>query len=495
MFGTDFVDSRFGPPGSTSACVRDLFGARDLRAHCRINLIDVYDQPGRESRAGLPLGARRGYGRALFYTTAIAVSLLIVSAIVFTISAGTRRITVHAENLHTADEALRVATVARAQLGFANHLAAVQRELGTDVATALEQSSRQAADALGELKIGADRVVAAEAEGNPDLLVAVTTFTSLGQDVLDMIAAGRSLEADALVAGDLQDTYVTAFALLESARDEQIARIEASDVLLARLGDIARFLVAFLIPLAVIIIASHEFRTPLTSIYGLSQLVEEDPDSSEATREYAAIISSEAADLTRMVEDLLTVARLESGALTYLAEEVTTDEETTEVLRPFNRARTVVSVDVLPAVVRVDRLRQRQVLRNLVSNAHRYGGPNIEIVGRKDGDTYQWIVRDDGDGVPEELAAKLFQRFIHRGTTVVVPGGVGLGLSIVRALAEGMGGSVSYRRRSGWSEFIVDVPLATSPGSPVSSGDRNQLNAGVSKSRGAVPVSQRGRRG
>ena len=84
------------------------------------------------------------------------------------------------------------------------------------------------------------------------------------------------------------------------------------------------------------------------------------------------------------------------------------------------------------------------------------------------------MVRDDGDGVLEELITNLFQRFVHRGTTVVVPGGVGLGLSIVRALAEGMGGSVSYRRRDGWSEFVVSVPLPSRPGvsrSDTSSGD------------------------
>jgi len=189
-------------------------------------------------------------------------------------------------------------------------------------------------------------------------------------------------------------------------------------------------------------------------------LIEEDPDSSEATREFAAIISTEAADLTRMVEDLLTTARLESGALTFHAEDVVTDEEAIEVLGPFNRSRTAVVADVAPAVVRVDRLRQRQILRNLVSNALKYGGSEVEVVGTKDTKTYEWVVRDNGDGIPEELAPNLFQRFVHRGTTVVVPGGVGLGLSIVRALAEGMDGSVSYRRRDGWTEFIVRVPLA-----------------------------------
>ena len=383
-------------------------------------LIVVHEQPDAETPAAQPAGSRAGYRRALYLATAIAVSLLAISAIVFTISAGNRRITSHAETLHVADETMRVATVARAQLGFANHLAAVQRELGTDVTEAREQSSRQATSALRELTAGVNRLVEADPLTDPSLAASVSEFTAMGDDIVGMIADGRSLEADELVATALQGSYETMFDHLEEVRDDQISTLESSDALLTKLGDLARFLIAFLIPLAVIIVyrdivrrqerqaelemrlqaereigaarddfvanASHEFRTPLTSIYGLSQMIEEDPESPEATQEYAAIISTEAADLTRMVEDLLTIARLESGALTYLAEDVVTDEEATEVLRPFNRSRTTVVADVAPAVVHVDRLRQRQILRNLISNAIKYGGPSIEVVGNKDND-------------------------------------------------------------------------------------------------------------
>ena len=115
----------------------------------------------------------------------------------------------------------------------------------------------------------------------------------------------------------------------------------------------------------------------------------------------------------------------------------------------------------LPAIVNVDRLRQQQVLRNLVSNATKYGGPHIHLRGRVEGQWYRWTVADDGDGVPPELEERLFQRFIHQHSfQQAVAGGVGLGLSIVKSLAEGMGGSVGYERDPEEVRFIIRVPLA-----------------------------------
>jgi signal transduction histidine kinase len=112
------------------------------------------------------------------------------------------------------------------------------------------------------------------------------------------------------------------------------------------------------------------------------------------------------------------------------------------------------------ALVHVDRMRQRQVLRNLISNARKYGGPEIRLTGRVAGDMYEWVVADNGDGVPKEIEERLFQRFVHRGSLVTAPGGVGIGLSIVRALVEGMGGAIDYSRVGGWTEFRVTVPLS-----------------------------------
>jgi signal transduction histidine kinase len=407
-----------------------------------------------------------GYRRAWTITAVIGGVLVTVSAIVFAISFATGVITQRTQSLHVADDALRMATAAHAQLGFANHLSAVGETFDVAVDDELRISSTQASDAY----IGSGRVA------------------------LQLIAQGEVANANELVSGPVADEYQAIFAALETERERQLAAVSASNALAGRLGDIARFLVALLIPVAVMVVfreivrrqqrqieletnlqaqqeiaktrddfvanASHEFRTPLTSIYGLALLIAEGQASQDEAREMATMISAEAEDLSRMVEDLLTTARLEAGALRYQPQRSLSTEEIAAVVTRFERVGLSMQLDVVEAPMYVDPMRLRQVLRNLISNARKYGGPTITVTGRKNRDRYVWTIADDGPGVPVELESRLFERFVHKGTTVSVPGGVGLGLSIARALAEGMGGSLHYRRHDGWSNFDVEVPLA-----------------------------------
>ncbi len=448
---------------------------------------------------------KRRQRRAWVITSVIALALLVVSAIVFAISAGTRRITTAAQSLHLADESLLVTTAAQAQLGFAVHFAIVEADLRAD--TGDTDPLADAIQSLDDLEGGFADVRAFTGELDPALASAHTTYLATGRELVAALAAGDLEEARRISLSRLDADYLALSELIIEERERQFAAVFSADALMARMGDIARFLVALMIPLAVIVIyrelvrrqqrqaelevrlqaertlskarddfvanASHELRTPLTSIYGLSQLIEEDDVNPETTREMAEMISTEASDLARMVEDLLTAARLDAGALTFQQEQVMTHDEALEMVRPFQRTGSEIGLEVKPAVVRADRLRQRQVIRNLVSNARKYGGDTIKISGRRDGSMYMWTVSDDGPGIPEELQARLFERFIHQGTTVVVPGGVGLGLSIVKALAEGMGGSVSHTREDGWTNFHVTVPLAAP--SAVDRSERSRL--------------------
>jgi signal transduction histidine kinase len=175
------------------------------------------------------------------------------------------------------------------------------------------------------------------------------------------------------------------------------------------------------------------------------------------------MLNSEAADLARMVEDLLTTSRLAAGQLRFEPRQVSAQEEADAVVQPFIQNGQIIKVDVADAALWVDRLRLRQVLRNLLSNGVKYGGGRLEIRGWSDGEHYEWMVVDDGPGIPKELEDRLFQRYIHSLTfQQAVVGGVGLGLSIVKSLVEGMGGEVSYRRVLGDTIFAVRVPLAKS---------------------------------
>lgn len=85
------------------------------------------------------------------------------------------------------------------------------------------------------------------------------------------------------------------------------------------------------------------------------------------------------------------------------------------------------------------------------------------MVGKAQGDLYVIYVIDDGPGVPEDRRARLFDRFVHDGATVLETGSVGLGLANARLLADKMGGRLEYRRASGLTSFEVVLPLCLAP--------------------------------
>lgn len=435
----------------------------------------------------------RRSGRALLIVTVVAIVAVTVTAAIFAFSRGTRDVTESALSLHQANDTFRVATVVRYQLGFAVHLAGLDREFGSDFSDVRLISTNEALDALDQLNLGITDLERLGAD--TELREAMVRYAAVAEGILAALEADDSLAAQRLAEAELPDTFEALGLLLIDQREAELAAVNASDRSTATWGNITRFLLAAALPLLIIILyreivrrqqrqaeleirldaerqlskaredfianASHELRTPLTSIYGIAQLLREEPELPDHAGEMVDIINSEASDLNRMVEDLLTTARLAAGQLRYEPEHVETEDEVEKIIGPFQRNGADVDADVEPAIVNVDRLRQQQVLRNLVSNATKYGGPHIHLRGRVDGQWYRWTVADDGEGVPPELEERLFQRFIHQHSfQQAVAGGVGLGLSIVKSLAEGMGGTVTYEKTPAEVRFIVRVPLA-----------------------------------
>ena len=147
---------------------------------------------------------------------------------------------------------------------------------------------------------------------------------------------------------------------------------------------------------------SHELRNNLTGMIGLTDLVSEEAGISEdETKELIGLAHDQAMEAAEIVEDLLTVSRLERSALTVDMTAVDLLQEVETVARRFAGEGTLVSIEsggVGPA--HANPLRVRQILRNLISNAVRYGGPNIEVRTNAVGDRVTVTVTDDGDGVP-----------------------------------------------------------------------------------------------
>ena len=170
-----------------------------------------------------------------------------------------------------------------------------------------------------------------------------------------------------------------------------------------------------------------------------------------------ALLVGELDDMSGVVEDLLTTSRLEAGALEYAIEPVVVRDEVRALLDSLNHRGASVYMAMDDGVVDADRRRLRQIVRNLLANALKYGGPNIEIKGQADADSYTVLVIDDGHGVPTAAEERLFTRFAGSGDGAQ---SVGLGLSIVMALAVGMGGTAFHQREDGLTRFGVRLPNA-----------------------------------
>lgn len=201
---------------------------------------------------------------------------------------------------------------------------------------------------------------------------------------------------------------------------------------------------------------SHEVRNPLTGVLGLAELLRNEWDSlSDADRrEFAARIAQQAREATDIIEDLLVVARLGSGA------ELRVVSERVDLAAVAGIAVAHASAPVMlvaePAVASADPTRVRQVVTNLVSNAVKYGGSDRRLEVGGDG-RWAWVeMRDDGPGVDPEVLDGLFEPFVaadHRQAT-------GIGLAVSRALARAMGGDLLHRREGGWTVFRLELPAA-----------------------------------
>jgi signal transduction histidine kinase len=210
---------------------------------------------------------------------------------------------------------------------------------------------------------------------------------------------------------------------------------------------------------------SHELRTPITGISGFAETLREhwrDLPPSEVD-EFLTILHGESDHLANLVEDILVIPRLDAGQLRFHLEQVGVSEiaesVTEMVLDPFTSAE----IDV-PVYVKVwsDPVRLRQILRNLVENARKYGGNEIYISGeeRREG-TYTVIVADNGSGIAEADQQRIFEHFeqLSKGDARLEQG-VGLGLPIARKLARAMGGDLWYEDRFPvGAAFCFDVDI------------------------------------
>ncbi|REJ04303.1 HAMP domain-containing protein [Microbacterium bovistercoris] len=219
--------------------------------------------------------------------------------------------------------------------------------------------------------------------------------------------------------------------------------------------------------------ASHELRTPLASIRGYSELSlralrqAQGPETTESTTTALERIQAQSLRMTRLVEDLLLLARLDEGRelshapvdLTMLAVEELTDARPTAADHVWE-----IDVPEEPITVDGDAGRLHQVVGNLLANArtHTPAGTTITLSLTATTDGAELRVHDDGPGIDPKVREELFARFARGDSSRArQTGGTGLGLAIVKAIVEGHGGTITVESEPGDTTFVVRLPAAS----------------------------------
>jgi signal transduction histidine kinase len=184
--------------------------------------------------------------------------------------------------------------------------------------------------------------------------------------------------------------------------------------------------------------------------------------SSDDVHQLIELIADQSRDLANIVQDLLVIGRADAGGSLVInpsAVDLKTEiVHALEVYVPFDRTP---DVDIeIANHVWADSGRLRQIIRNLVTNAVRYGGPNLKVRVIQDQDMTTMSLADDGKGVAPEDVDQIFLPYVRSKAGPALPGSMGLGLAVARKLCKLMGGDLTYRREDGWSVFEVTVPTA-----------------------------------
>ena len=216
--------------------------------------------------------------------------------------------------------------------------------------------------------------------------------------------------------------------------------------------------------------ASHELRTPIFSLGGFVELLEEEDLSPEEREEFLRTMRQQIARMTKLTTDLLDLSQLDAGALVIQARGVDLGDLAREVTREFGAradihgSRLELRTPDRPAWALADPDRVRQIIRILLDNAltHTPEGTKVTVTTYSANRRAELTVSDEGTGIPQRVHQRIFERFY----TADSAGGSGLGLAIARELAMRMNGSLSIGSSRRFTAFTLELPPAAEAAAP-----------------------------
>ncbi|HEX8068233.1 MAG TPA: HAMP domain-containing sensor histidine kinase [Thermoleophilaceae bacterium] len=208
--------------------------------------------------------------------------------------------------------------------------------------------------------------------------------------------------------------------------------------------------------------ASHELRTPIFSLAGFVELLEDEELDAETRAQFLATMRGQVERLQKLAVDLLDLSRLDAGSIELVREEVDLGELTNAVAGEFRPAlrqhRTKLEVDLpdAPVAAACDRERVVQIMRILLDNAIRHTpeGTGVTVTAAAENGAAELVVADSGPGIDPAARTHVFERFY----TGDAARGSGLGLAIARELAARMDGSIELESRPGRTAFTLSLP-------------------------------------
>jgi two-component system phosphate regulon sensor histidine kinase PhoR len=420
----------------------------------------------------------RPLGTALFWgsLTALAFALMVAAVAAQFVGWRLQRIVNFAERVAGGDLTARIASTSTDEIGqVASALDKTTRRVEESFAR-VQTSQRELETLLNSMQ---DAVIAVDVDGR-------VQWANRGMARLLL----RAPRLNAPLIDSVRDPDFLA-AIQEAARDQVVTTARSNTIAAGRTFDVTAApmpgggAVAVLRDLTetermektrrdFIANVSHELRTPLTSIQGYTETLLDSPIEDHHVRDFLEIIRKNAARMARLTEDLLTLARVESGEHRFDMQRISAEELLQAALESFREVARSYGVElaiensVPGASVNADREAIHQIFSNLIENALKYAAPGKKVIlgARASEHGVEFCVRDFGPGISSEHLPRLFERFYRVDKARSrESGGTGLGLAIAKHIVLAHGGTIRAESELNHGSTFLFILTASEPDS------------------------------